>query len=148
MDDDVKEQTQADYDELANSLALCLARCAEHYPPLIVANCVFGTAEDGLMCTFSCFAPSSVEEMEPKLVESIEEYKHQGLTPSGAIRFLIPGAVIERSGLRDSVHTCLNTLAEVTNGKTALSDSIAGLPMTNCGVVDDDFRDQIAEWEV
>jgi hypothetical protein len=148
MDDDVKEQSQADYDKLANSLALCLARCAEHYPPLLIANCVFGTADDGLRFTFSCFVPSAAEEMEPMLVELIEEYKQQGLTPSGAIRFLIPGAVIERSGIRDSAHACINILAEVTNGKTALSDSVAGLPMTNCGVVDDDFRDQMAEWEV
>jgi hypothetical protein len=142
------EDSQRDYDKLANSLALCLARCAEHYPSLIVANCVFGTADDGLMCTFSCFAPSSAEEMEPKLVESIEEYKHQGVTPSGAIRFLIPGAVIERSGIRDSVHTCINLLDEATNGEIVLSDDVLGVPTCNCCVADDDFRDKIAEWEV
>ena len=86
--------------------------------------------------------------MDPRLVESIEKYKRQGLTPSGAIRFLIPGAVIERSGIRDSVRTCINILDEVTNGEIVLSDDVIGLPMCNCCVADDDFRDKIAEWEV
>ncbi len=142
------EDSQWDYDELLNSLAICLARCAETYPPLIVANCVFGMADDGLRCIFACFAPAAAEEMEPRMVESIEDYKHQGLTPTGAIRFLIPGAVIERSGIRDSVRTCINILDEATKGEIVLSDDVIGLPMCNCCVADDDFRDQIDEWEV
>ena len=138
-----EEQAQDSHDTLANSLALFVASCAEHYPSLIVANCVFGMADDGLWVTFSCFVPSAAEEMEPMLLELSEECKQQGLTPSGAIRFIIPGAVLERSGIRDSVNTCINVLAEVTNGKTTLTDDIAGLPMTNYGVVDDDFKNEM-----
>lgn len=129
-------------DDLANGLAVCLAHFAERLPPLIVANCVYGTGEDGLGCSFSIFVPSQATvaqwatEPEADIVELIAESKRQGLRPAGAIRFLIPGSVIERCGVRDAVRTCMQKLAEAAEEKIAPSDEVNGLPIFYCGLVE------------
>ena len=128
-------------DDFANTLAICLAHFAETFPPLIVANCVFGTGENGPECVFSVSVPSveTVAEWagpQTEMVELIADCKDQGLTPSGAIRFLIPGSVIERCGIRDAVGTCMQTLTAAAEGKTVPSDEVDGLPMFHCVVVE------------
>lgn len=137
----------SNHDELTNSLAVYLAHLAETKPVLIAANCVYGSDEKGLLCTFSVFVPSSKTlaewqaDAQPAMSSVIAELKRHGINPMGAIRFIIPGAVIERCGVRDAIGTCMRILDEVVEGKLASTDEVNGLPMHYCFVVEKSSQD-------
>ena len=127
-------------DGLENDLSLAIAHLAELRPPLILVDCSF---ERLGACILTAFIPPPTTDIAKREAESEVELTHcftesrrQGLKPTGLMRFLIPGIVIERCGIRDVVRSCITGLQAAVEGRLLASDEVCGVPVHYHGILE------------